>query len=131
MDNLEIADELAKKNKKRKTKEEKEKALMEDAQIMKKLLAPTFKIKLCCHQKDMPTVCGIFELPFQPRNGDIICVKPTDDKNEYGRLTFLVNNLIYDIEEGHFTMRPDIIDHMRHTKEKEEVTSEHIDPLDN
>jgi len=115
----------------RKTQEEKEKEFQETTQAMKKYLTPIFKIKLCSHHKDMPAVCGVFELPFQPKNGDIICVKPKDDPNKGSRLTFLVNNLIYDIEEGYFIMRPDIIQHIHKDMQNQSEIDSHIDPLDN
>ena len=113
----------------RKTKEEKElenKAKMEN---VINTMAPSYKLKLCCHHKDMPEICEIIDLPFQPRNGDIICIKPPNDPNEYARLTFPVHDLIYDATTRIFTMRPDVVQHMRNQQKQQSELSNVVDPL--
>lgn len=69
----------------------------------------TYRIKICCHKPGVPEICEVIEIPFKPEEGDVICVRPPNAKDEWARITVLVNNLIFDATEGYFVMRPDII----------------------
>jgi hypothetical protein len=90
-----------------------------------------YKMKICCHRKDMPNMCEIITLPFKPEEGDILSVKPPNGDPE-NRLTILVVGLIYDHDAGFFVMRPDIVQKVHNTFEgKDEVLSHNIDPLEN
>lgn len=85
-----------------------------------------FRLKLCCHRPNQ-TICRFVLLPFQPKNGDVIAVKP--DGDEHGRLTFLVHDLIWDDEEQCFIMRPDIIDGLRKAIKQPTIMNEEVDPM--
>jgi len=81
------------------------------AELIKQVLIPKYKLKICCHKQGLPEMCEIIELPFKPENGDIICVHPP--KGEEGsRITIPIVGLIYDHHLGHFIMRPDVINEM-------------------
>ncbi len=89
-------------------------------------LKPKHRLKICCHRKDMPEMCEIIELPFQPRNGDIICVKPPNAPEEWNRLTIPISSLIYDATLDCWVMRPDILRHMQEQFKRETDLDQNI-----
>ena len=40
-------------------------------------MSKKYRLKLCCHKTDYP-MCEFIELPFQPKNGDIIIPMPSE-----------------------------------------------------
>lgn len=99
------------------------------ADMISNLTKPTHKLKICCHAEGLPEVCEVFELPFQPRNGDIICVKPKTANNESSRMTFPLRDLVYDVELGFWQVRTDIVEGMNEHFKRQNAISTELNPL--